>query len=77
MTIALITIGAICQLTILPSTKENLNTWVTVKANVKKDFMILHGIDVSDISGVAIMTDTDNSKLRAISYYQDIYFSAE
>mgnify|MGYP006159091695 CR=1 FL=1 len=62
---------------VLSSTKENLNTWVTVKANVKKDFMILHGIDVSDISGVAIMTDTDNSKLRAISYYQDIYFSAE
>jgi len=39
--------------------------------------MKLHGIDVSDISGVAIMTDTDNSELKAISYYQDIYFSAE
>ena len=62
---------------VLSSTKENLNTWVTVKANVKKDFMELHGIEVSDISGVAIMTDTDNSKLKAISYYQDIYFSAE
>jgi len=62
---------------ILSSTKENLNTWVTVKANVKKDFMELHGIEVSDISGVGIMTDTDNSKLKAISYYQDIYFSAE
>ena len=60
---------------VLSSTKENLNTWVTVKANVKKDFMRLHGIDVSDISGVAIMTDTDNSKLKAISYYQNIYFS--
>ena len=62
---------------VLSSTKDNLNTWVTVKANVKKDFMRLLGIDVSDISGVAIMTDTDNSKLKAISYYQDIYFSAE
>ena len=62
---------------VLSSTKDNLNTWVTVKANVKKDFMELHGINVSDISGVAIMTDTDNSKLKAISYYQDIYFSAE
>jgi hypothetical protein len=50
---------------------------VTVKANVKDDFMKLHGIEVSDISGVAIMTDTDNSKLKAISYYQNIYFSAE
>jgi len=62
---------------ILSSTKDNLNTWVTVKANVKEDFMSLLGIDVSDISGVAIMTDTDNSKLKAISYYQNIYFSAE
>jgi hypothetical protein len=62
---------------VLSSTKENMNTWVTVKANVKEDFMKLHGIEVLDISGVAIMTDTDNSKLKAISYYQNIYFSAE
>ena len=62
---------------VLSSTKNNLNTWVTVKANVKEDFMKLHGIVVLDISGVAIMTDTDNSKLKAISYYQDIYFSTE
>ena len=62
---------------VLSSTKNNLNNWVTVKANVKEDFMRLHGIKVSDISGVAIMTDTDNSKLNAISYYQDIYFSAK
>ena len=62
---------------VLSSTKNNLNTWVTVKANVKDDFMRLHGIEVLDISGVAIMTDTDNSKLKAISYYQSIYFSAK
>ena len=62
---------------VLSTTKKNLNTWVTVKANVKEDFMKLHGIEVLDISGIAIMTDTDNSKLKAISYYQDIYFSAK
>jgi len=62
---------------VLSSTKDNSNVWVTVKANVKEDFMKLHGIEVLDISGVAIMTDTDNSKLKAISYYQNIYFSAE
>ena len=62
---------------VLSTTKKNLDTWVTVKANVKDDFMKLHGIDVLDISGIAIMTDTDNSKLKAISYYQNIYFSAE
>ena len=62
---------------VLSSTKDSSNIWVTVKANVKEDFMKLHGIEVLDISGVAIMTDTDNSKLKAISYYQNIYFSAE
>ena len=60
---------------VLSSTKNDLNTWVTVKANVKEDFMKLHGIEVLDISGVAIMTDTDNSKLKAVSFYQNIYFS--
>jgi len=59
---------------VLSSTKNDLNTWVTVKANVKEDFMELHGIEVLDISGVAIMTDTDNSKLKAVSFYQNIYF---
>ena len=62
---------------VLSSTKNNLDTWVTVKANVKDDFMKLHGIEVSDISGVAIMTDTDNSKMKAVTYYQNIYFSAK
>jgi len=60
---------------VLSSTKNDFNTWVTVKANVKEDFMRLHGLEILDISGIAIMTDTDNSKLKAISYYQDIYFS--
>ena len=62
---------------VLSSTKNNMNTWVTVKANVKEDFLRLLGLELTDISGVAIMTDTDNSKLKAISYYQDIFFSAE
>lgn len=60
---------------VLSTTIDKANTWVTVKANVKEDFMKLHGLDVDNISGVAIMTDTDNSKLKAISYYQNIYFS--
>ena len=62
---------------VLSTTKDNLDTWVTVKANVKKHFKKLHGLDVDELSGVAIMTDTDNSKLKAIAYYQNIYFSSE
>ena len=62
---------------VLSSTKNNLNKWVTVKANVKDHFKKLHMIDVNEIEGVAIMTDTDNSKMSAIAYYQNIYFSSE
>ena len=62
---------------VLSTTKEHKNEWVTVKANVKEDFKILHGLDVNDLNGVAIMTDTDNSNVKAISYYQNIYFSSE
>ena len=62
---------------VLSSTKEHLNSWVTVKANVKEHFMKLHDLDIGDLSGVAIMTDTDNSKLKAVSYYQNIYFSSK
>ena len=60
---------------VLSTTKENLNTWVTVKANVKDHFKKFHDLDVFDLTAVAIMTDTDNSKLKAVSYYQNIFFS--
>ena len=62
---------------VLSTTKEHLNVWVTVKADVRKHFKQLHNLDVEELSGLAIMTDTDNSKKRAVSYYQNIYFSAE
>ena len=62
---------------VLATTKKNLNTWVTVKANVKKHFKKLHNLDVDELNGVAIMSDTDNSKMKAISYFQNIYFSSK
>jgi len=62
---------------VLSSTNEHQNEWVTVKANVREHFKKLHDLDVKEINGAAIMTDTDNSKLKAISYYQNIYFSSE
>ena len=62
---------------VLASTKSNLNEWVTVKANVKEDFKKFHDLEVKELSGIAIMADTDNSKLTAVSYYQNIFFSSE
>ena len=62
---------------VLSTTKDNFNEWVTVKANVKEDFKKFHNLDVNELSGIAIMSDTDNSKKTAIAYYQNIYFSSK
>ena len=62
---------------VLASTKDHLNEWITVKVNVKEHFKKFHDLDLDEINGVAIMADTDNSKLKSISYYQNIYFSSE
>ncbi len=60
---------------VLSTTKENLNKWVTVKANVKEDFKKFHDLNVDELDGLAIMSDTDNSKLKSVAYYQNIFFS--
>ena len=60
---------------VLSTTKESLNQWVTVKVNVKEDFKKFHNLDVNELDGLAIMSDTDNSKKKSIAYYQNIFFS--
>ena len=62
---------------VLSTTKENLNKWVTVKANVKEDFKKFHDLNVDELDGLAIMSDTDNSKLTSVAFYQNIYFSED
>ena len=62
---------------VLASTMDGLNEWVTVKANVKDDFERFHNLDVNELDGLAIMSDTDNSKMKSVAYFQNIYFSAD
>ena len=62
---------------VLATTNINDNEWVSVKTNVKNDFKKLHNLNVNELNGVAIMSDTDNSKKRSIAYYQNIFFSSE
>mgnify|MGYP003688129551 FL=1 len=62
---------------VLSSTKNNLNEWITVKANVKEDFRRFHNLDVNELDGLAIMSETDNSKMKSVAYFQNIYFSAD
>ena len=62
---------------VLSTTKDSLNQWITVKSNVKEDFKKFHNLDVNELDGLAIMSDTDNSKMKAVAYYQNIYFSSK
>jgi hypothetical protein len=61
---------------VMSTTKTNLNEWVTVKSNVKEDFKKFHELDLDELDGLAIMADTDNSKMKSVAYFQNIYFSA-
>ncbi len=51
--------------------------WRFERRNVVEDFRRYFGLDVTQIEGVAIMTDTDNSGGTAIADYASMRFSAE
>jgi hypothetical protein len=53
---------------------EKLQQWVTQERNVYEDYKKAFGEEPAMISGVAIMTDTDNTQESAIAWYGDIVF---
>ena len=59
---------------IVESGAADLNRWVTEERNVYEDYKAAFGEEPSLISGVAIMTDTDNTGESAIAFYGDIVF---
>ena len=61
---------------VMATTKTNFNEWITVKSNVKEDFKKFHDLDLDELDGLAVMADTDNSKMKSVAYFQNIYFSA-
>jgi hypothetical protein len=56
------------------SGSDKLNQWVTEERNIYEDYKKAFGEDPPHISGVAIMTDTDNTKESAVAYFGDIVF---
>ena len=53
---------------------EKLQQWVTERRNVYADYQKAFGEAPTMISGVAIMTDTDNTRESAVAWYGDIVF---
>jgi hypothetical protein len=65
--------------------EDTVGIWATEKRNVYEDLILIFGDKGSDkknqeayryLDAVALMTDTDNSQLKATAYYSNIYFSA-
>ena len=61
----------------LKSAKEPTRTWLHEKRNVYEDFKAVFGEEIATVDAVAVMTDTDDSNSTALTYYADIFFSAE
>jgi hypothetical protein len=59
---------------VVESGNARLNTWVQEERNILEDYRKAFEGKPPMISGVAIMTDTDNTKESAVSYYGDIVF---
>lgn len=67
--------GENAQMLVLRNDQDPEHQWFQETRNVKQDFSELFGKDIEQIDGIAIMTDSDNSGLKASAYYGDIYFS--
>ena len=63
------------KMIVVESGTENLNRWVREERNVYEDYKKAFGEDPPVISGVAIMTDTDNTGESAAASYGDILFT--
>jgi len=67
--------GSNAMMIAIRSTDDKTGTWYQEKRNILLDLKQQFGSDIRYIDAVALMTDTDNAKGNAISYYGDIYFS--
>jgi hypothetical protein len=62
------------QMIVTQSGSDKLHQWVSEERNILDDYKHAFGEDPSKISGVAIMTDTDNTQESVIAYFGDIVF---
>ena len=69
--------GESVRMLALKSAKHPTGVWLYEKRNVYEDLKAVFGEEITSVDAVAVMTDTDDSNSSALSYYADIFFSAE
>jgi hypothetical protein len=62
------------QMIVVESGPKKVGMWVDEERNIYEDYKKAFGEEPPMINGVAIMSDTDNTKERAVAYYGDIQF---
>jgi Protein of unknown function (DUF3047) len=62
------------KMIVVESGSQRVGMWVEESRNVYEDYKKAFGDEPPMINGVAIMSDTDNTKERATAYYGDIQF---
>jgi hypothetical protein len=65
----------LAKMIVAQSGAQRVGAWVEEEHNVYEDYQLAFGEEPPAINGVAIMTDTDNTKERAVAYYGDIVFA--
>ncbi|MDR8392932.1 DUF3047 domain-containing protein [Aliifodinibius sp. S!AR15-10] len=65
------------QMVVVRNGSDKRRTWITETRNILEDYRKIWGEDPPRISGVAIMTDTDNTGGEAVAWYGDIVFKKE
>lgn len=63
------------QMVVVESGTQKVGRWVSEERNIYEDYKQAFGEEPPLMNGVAIMTDTDNTKEQATAYYGDIQFA--
>lgn len=61
-----------CRMIVVESGPVHLNQWRSVRRDIVADFRRAFGDDPPRISGIAVMTDTDNTAASATAWYGDL-----
>lgn len=62
---------------VVESSAVKLNQWVSYERNIYEDYKRAFGEEPPMISGIAVMTDADNTEDRTVAYYGDIELASK
>ena len=65
------------KMIVVKSGKKALNTWITEERNIFDDYIRAFGEKPPMISGIAIMTDSDNTNETATAFYGNIQLNGK